>query len=251
MRLDGPQGGDWRRPQPSARRDAGVLERTIRRAARRLCRSEVGLVCMPRFRGCMRGGADCARARISPDGVRIRQAIACRLFAARTRAALSDGWHRPARAGPCVNDPGTPEPRRSNAMPSPHPQGGPPQARFHPHPDCRPALAGTRGEDFSGGWLGRSARQDVPRGPPVQADPAASGTRRCTASSIVPPHVTADTRRPSSRLDRHVDDPSGDGSADNDGIGFGQCGQDGVDFRAMARRAPSPPRWGRMRISAP
>jgi hypothetical protein len=213
MRLDGPQGGDWRRPQPSARRDAGVLERTIRRAARRLCRSEVGLVCMPRFRGCMRGGADCARARISPDGVRIRQAIACRLFAARTRAALSDGWHRPARAGPCVNDPGTPEPRRSNAMPSPHPQGGPPQARFHPHPDCRPALAGTRGEDFSGGWLGRSARQDVPRGPPVQADPAASGTRRCTASSIVPPHVTTDTRRPSSRLDRHVDDPSGDGSA--------------------------------------
>jgi hypothetical protein len=97
--------------------------------------------------------------------------------------------------------------------PSPHPQGGPPQARFHPRPGCRPALAGTRGKDFSGGWLGRSARQNVPQGHPFEADPAASGTRRCTASSIVPPHVTADTRRPSSRLDRHVDDPSGDGSA--------------------------------------
>jgi hypothetical protein len=32
------------------------------------------------------------------------------------------------------------------------------------------------------------------------------------ASSFVPPHVTADTRRPSSRLDRHVSGPSGDGS---------------------------------------
>jgi hypothetical protein len=168
---------------------------------------------MPRFRGGMRGGADCARARISPDGVRIRQAVACRLFAARTRAALSDGWHRPARAGPCVDDAGTPEPRRLNAMPSPHPHGGPPQARFHPHPDCRPALAGTRGKDFSGGWLGRSARRDVPRGHPVQADPAASGTRRCTASSFVPPHVTASPRRPSSRLDRYVSGPSGDRSA--------------------------------------
>jgi hypothetical protein len=92
----------------SVRRDAGVRETKVRRAARRLCRSEVGLVCMPRFRGSMRGGADCARARISPDGVRIRQAVACRLFATRTRAALSDGWHRPARAGPCVDDPGTP-----------------------------------------------------------------------------------------------------------------------------------------------
>jgi hypothetical protein len=85
-----------------------VERQPVRRAARRLCRSEVGLVCMPRFRGCMRGGADCARARISPDGVRIRQAIACRLFAARTRAALSGGWHLPARAGPCVDDPGAP-----------------------------------------------------------------------------------------------------------------------------------------------
>jgi hypothetical protein len=213
MRLDGPQGGDSRRPQPSARSDAGVLERTVRRAARRLCRSEVGLVCMPRFRGGMRGGADCARARISPDGVRIRQAIACRLFAARTRAALSGGWHRPARAGPCVDDPGTPEPRRLNAMPSPHPQGGPPQARFHPHPDSRPALAGHKGQGFLR-WLAWPIRpSERPARAPVEADPAASGTRRCTASSIVPPHVTADTRRPSSRLDRHVDDPSGDGSA--------------------------------------
>jgi hypothetical protein len=190
-----------------------VERQSIRRAARRLCRSEVGLVCMPRFRGGMRGGADCARARISPDGVRIRQAIACRLFAARTRAALSGGWHRPARAGPCVDDPGTPEPRRLNAMPSPHPQGGPPQARFHPHPDSRPALAGHKGQGFLR-WLAWPIRpSERPARAPVEADPAASGTRRCTASSIVPPHVTADTRRPSSRLDRHVDDPSGDGSA--------------------------------------
>ena len=52
-----------------------------------------------------------------------------------------------------------------------------------------------------------------PIGDPVQADPAASGTRRCTASSFVPPHVTASPRRPSPRLARDVDDPSGDGSA--------------------------------------
>ena len=47
---------------------------------------------------------------------------------------------------------------------------------------------------------------------PVQADPAASGARRCTASSFVLPHVTAATWRPSSRLDRNVRNPSGDGS---------------------------------------
>jgi hypothetical protein len=213
MRLDGPQGGDWRRPQPSARRDAGVLERTIRRAARRLCRSEVGLVCMPRFRGGMRGGADCARARISPDGVRIRQAVACRLSAARTWAAISGGWHRPARAGPCVDDPGTP----AKALTTPCPPRIRKAARHRPVSTLTLTAGrrwpGTRGKDFSGGWLGRSARQDVPQGHPVEADPAASGTRRCTASSIVPPHVTASPRRPSSRLDRHVDDPSGDGSA--------------------------------------
>jgi hypothetical protein len=34
-----------------------------------------------------RGGATRARARVSPDGVRVRQAVACRLLAARTRAA--------------------------------------------------------------------------------------------------------------------------------------------------------------------
>ena len=131
----------------------------VRRAARRLCRSEVGLVCMsPPWRRHARGGAICARARISPDGVRIRQAVACRLFAARTRAALSDGWHRPARVGPCVYDPGTPGRLTLRQTPSPHPQDDPPQARFHPHPDSRPALAGTRGKGFSGGWLGRSSR---------------------------------------------------------------------------------------------
>jgi hypothetical protein len=114
---DRPRPRQIRLPSASSRRPPAVSAITVsgdpcevRRAARRLCRSEVGLVCMPRFRGGMRGGADCARARISPDGVRIRQAIACRLFAARTRAALSGGWHRPARAGPCVDDPGTPEP---------------------------------------------------------------------------------------------------------------------------------------------
>jgi hypothetical protein len=132
--------------------------------------------------------------------------------ATRTWAAISGGWHRPARAGPCVDDPGTPGRLTLRQTPSPHPQGGPPQARFHPQPDCRPALAGTRGKGFSGGWLGRSSCWDVPPGHPVQADPAASGTRRCTASSIVPPHVTTDTRRPSSRLDRYVSGPSGDGS---------------------------------------
>ena len=65
-------------------------------------------------------------------------------------------------------------------------------------------------------------------GDPVQADPAASGTRRCTASSFVPPHVTANTRRPSPRLDRDVDDPSGDGSS-----GIMAWGLTGVDEMAL------------------
>ena len=65
---------------------------------------------------------------------------------------------------------------------------------------------------------------DQPVGETRQADPAASGTRRCTASSIVLPHVTASPRRPSSCLDRYVRDPSGDGS----GMSVAQ-GLEGVD----------------------
>ncbi|VVT34688.1 hypothetical protein HOE425_340081 [Hoeflea sp. EC-HK425] len=85
-----------------------------------------------------------------------------------------------------------------------------------------------------------------PVGDPVQADPAASGTRRCTASSFVLPHVTAATRRPSSRLDRNVRDPSGDGS----GISVTRDLEGVKEMGLRARRAPSPSGWGRMRISA-
>ena len=49
---------------------------------------------------------------------------------------------------PCVDDPGAPEQLTLRQTPSPHPQGGPPQARFHPHPDSRPALAGHKGRGF-------------------------------------------------------------------------------------------------------
>ena len=101
-------------------------------------------------------------------------------------------------------------------MPLPHPQGGPPQARFHPRPGCRPALAGHKGQGFIR-WLAWP-------GHPARGDHAASGTRRCTASSMVPPHVTASPRRPSPRLDRHVRDPSGDGSAGMMARGAG-CGE--------------------------
>ncbi len=73
---------------------------------------------------------------------------------ARTRALERGLWPCPARAEPCVADPGTPGRRRLNAKPFPNPQGGPPQARFHPRPGCRPALAGTRNGNVSGGWLG-------------------------------------------------------------------------------------------------
>jgi hypothetical protein len=165
---------------------------------------KLGLVCMSRLKRDMRGGAACARARLPPDGVRIRQAVACRFPATRTRAAENGGWLRPARTWPCVDNAKTPKRQTGSPMPAPHPQDGPPQARFHPRPGCRPALAGTRDRDFSGGWLGRSSRSGAPQGHPVQTDPAASGTRRCTASSVVLPHATTGTGRPSPRPARHV-----------------------------------------------
>jgi hypothetical protein len=151
-------------------------------------------------------------ARASPDDVHIRQAVACRV--------LPPGHGQRSAAGGIVRH-GlglalTIRERQGQGLLTPCPPRIRKAARHRPVSTLT-LTAGrrwpdTRGEDLSGGWLGRSSRQGVPQGHPVQADPAASGTRRCTASSIVPPHVTADTRRPSSRLDRHVDDPSGDGS---------------------------------------
>ena len=128
-------------------------------------------------------------ARSSPDGVRIRQAVACPLPTGPDTGRARDGWHRPARAGPCVGDAGTPG--HKMFTPAPHPQDGPPQARFHLDPGCRPALAHTRGRGLSGGWLGRASRHGHPLGASHCGHPAASGTRRCTASSVVVPHVTA------------------------------------------------------------
>jgi hypothetical protein len=137
--------------------------------------------------------------------------VACRLIAARTRAAQNGIRLHPARAGPCVDDPGTPEPPKRPCPPRIR------KAARH-RPVSIPTLAAGRRWPAQGARISPVAGLADPpvrtsRRAPVQADPAASGTRRCTASSIVPPHVTADTRRPSSRLDRHVDDPSGDGSA--------------------------------------
>jgi hypothetical protein len=77
---------------------------------------------------------------------------------ARTVAHESGLWPRPARAWPCVDNPGTPGPRRLNADPFPNPQGGPPQARFHPRSGCQPAQTGTRNRNLSGGWLGPPGR---------------------------------------------------------------------------------------------
>ena len=48
---------------------------------------------------------------------------------------------------------------------------------------------------------------------PLRATKSASGATLVPASSRRLPHVTANTRRPSPRLDRHVSAPSGDGSA--------------------------------------
>jgi hypothetical protein len=90
------------------RLQSGGCDVRVRRAARRLCRSETGLVCMFRLKRTMRGGAACARARLPPDGVRIRQAVACRFPATRTRAAENGGWLRPARTWPCVDNAKTP-----------------------------------------------------------------------------------------------------------------------------------------------
>jgi hypothetical protein len=78
--------------------------------------------------------------------------------------------------------------RRVSAMPFPVSARRPATGPFPPPPRL-PAGAGRhKGQDFSGGWLQAPVRTSR-EGP--KADPAASGTRRCTASSIVPPHVTA------------------------------------------------------------
>ena len=142
------------------------------------------MVCMLRFRGRHAGVAQTARG---PDLRRMvstsdRQSLA--FLAARTRAVQNGIRLHPARAWSRVQDPGAPGRRRMNATPVPHPQDGPPQARFHPRPGCRPAQAGTGGKDFSGGWLGP---------PPFLSVEAASGTRRCTCLLL----------RPAARYDSH------------------------------------------------
>jgi hypothetical protein len=147
----------------------GWMRQSIRRAARRLCRSESGFgVHAPLSKRWhagwrrLRAGPNIAGWCPHPTGDRVP------LSAARTRAAETAGGFVRHGLGLALTIRERQTPQASNAMPSPHPQGGPPQARFHPHPGCRPALAGTRGKDFSGGWLGRSARRDVPQGHPFR-----------------------------------------------------------------------------------
>ncbi len=90
----------------------------------------------------------------------------------------------------------------------PDPQDGPPQARFHPRPGCRPALTRTRNEDFSGGWLGRSSRQSPlagavqgrscrQRNPPVQPPPPSLRRTLRPAPGGLPPARSATFAGPS------------------------------------------------------
>lgn len=96
------------------------------------------------------GGATCARPEIrrmmsasdrwKPDPA-----------TARTEAVTLTLNHAPARTQAFVADAGAPV---LKSAPTPHPKAGPPQARFHPRPGCRPARTGTGDRSFSGGWLG-------------------------------------------------------------------------------------------------
>lgn len=130
----------------------------IRRAARRLCRSEIGLVCMPRQKRRHAAWRKLARGPKTAGWCPHPTGRAVPLSHARTVTHENGLWPRPARAWPCVENPGTPGPRRLNADPFPNPQGGPPQARFHPRSGCQPAQTGTRNRNLSGGWLGPPGR---------------------------------------------------------------------------------------------
>ncbi len=91
--------------------------------------------------------------------------------------------------------------------PAPHPQGGPPQARFHPHPGCRPALAGHKGQGFLR-WL---AWPILPFGLPVGFPPGRPLRLILLpaepAGAPPPPFAAArygSSGRPSPRPARHV-----------------------------------------------
>ena len=161
-------------------------------------------------------------ARISPDDVRIRQAAPC------TRGSLSPPGIAPATAwtGHVCGSGEVPARTLKAIGPS-----CPPQARtgvIASHPAFR-LWHGTKPGPVAG--FARSTR------------PPASGTPIASASSRDLPHVTADPERLSSRLVRHVRDPSGSGSASSMAWGWkvwkkpeGFCG--GHDFRHP--RPPSP-----------
>jgi hypothetical protein len=70
--------GDWSTPKRPHGTATGRMRLKIRRAARWLCRSEKWIWCAwSAFAGDMHGVAQPRAARLSPDGVRIRQAGAC------------------------------------------------------------------------------------------------------------------------------------------------------------------------------
>ena len=188
------------------------------------CTSEVGCMCL--------AGASRARARNSPDDVRIRQAVTASLLRLRVLQAGPDavlfGFPRAARLdwGARCGSLSTWFPARSFspslcrlsvAVPVKPPERGQagrgrtsPQARAAVQPAPPPLEMMHVHQAAADCEVVPVADWTVS---PLRATKSASGATLVPASSRRLPHVTATPRRPSPRLDRHVRDPSGDGSA--------------------------------------
>ena len=108
--------------------------------------------------------------------------------------------------------------------PTPHPEDGPPQARFQPYPDSRPARAGTRGKDFSGGWSAACLPRDRQ---------AASGATPVHRLLPLPAARYGSSERLSSRLVRNVRETIRRRECRRVWHGGRGCGKDWGDFCGM------------------
>ena len=153
-----------------------------------------------------RGGATRARARVSPDGVHVRQAVACRLLAARTRAASTACGILRHGLGLALT-----MRERQGAARKRHALSRIRKTARH-RPVSIPAPAAGRRGPAQGTWL---LRWLAWRSHPDGISRAASGPCRGTASLSASPHVTETPKGPSSRRVRNVREPSGSGSTDS------------------------------------
>lgn len=209
-----------------ARWPAGVLAVGVRRAARWLCRSEVGWVCMPLLsqwhaRGCATGARPDDRRMMSASD-RQSPLRFPRLRAHAMKACARRGGHpgRPRTIRPGQGAAAKGFGAVSGTKPCPLPgctgaalrmkhltrHAGRGKLRHRPGPlsGRRPQDANKRPEVVPVAGLTRS---------PVKVSRPADGATLAIASPFALPHVPARSKGPSSRPDRHVSGPSGSGSA--------------------------------------